>query len=385
MEEVFLPPIRGGRKVRKFGLLIGACGMLLSAHLATAQVPRGVFSLSGAGAACRTVVLDNPNVDGVSIRQDWQDLEPTEGVYNWTFLDAEVARIAASGKKILLRINTQAHKPAWVNSAVVAAGGDFFTFDNDGVQTTIPVFWDPTFLAKKKAMITALGARFTSNPAIVMVWSSFANANSEDWSVPHTSHDIADWFALGYTSEKMIDAGRQIIDTTMQAFPNQYITLAVGGSGHAGATGNLDPDESYVARNVVLAAEATWPGRLIVQKNNVAAFIPQAPGADTLYQLLWDSRPNVGGQMLDDCFGETTFRNNGGVTADAATILRNSISRGFGYGMNFIEIYQDDVLNLPSEIVFAHNLLLGYAPPNEAALPLNAPTAPGGVQAQEEP
>jgi hypothetical protein len=26
------------------------------------------------------------------------------------------------------------------------------------VNTTIPVFWDPTFLAKKKAMITALGA-----------------------------------------------------------------------------------------------------------------------------------------------------------------------------------------------------------------------------------
>ena len=83
---------------------------------------------------------------------------------------------------------------------------------------------------------------------------------------------LANWFAAGYTSEKMLDAGKQIIDATMAAFPNQQLTLAVAGNGHAGATGNLDPDTDYVARNAVLAARATWPGRLIVQKNNLATF-----------------------------------------------------------------------------------------------------------------
>jgi hypothetical protein len=48
---------------------------------------------------------------------------------------------------------------------------------------------------------------------------------------PHTPPDIARWLALGYTSEKMLDAGRTIIDATMAAFPNQYVTLAVGGTG----------------------------------------------------------------------------------------------------------------------------------------------------------
>ncbi len=352
---------------------------LLSLPLtAPAEVPRGVFCLLPAGKKCADAVLANPSVDGVGIRQDWKDLEPAEGVYNWDFLDSEVARATAAGKMVLLRINTQFAKPEWVTNAVAQAGGAFFTFDKDGVPTTIPVFWDPTFLAKKKAMIAALGAHFTNNPAIKIVWTSFANANSEDWSVPHTDTDIAAWQAVGYTSEKLLDAGRQVIEASMNAFPNQYVTLAVAGNG------KLDPDVNYVARNAVLAARAAWPGRLIVQKNSLGTFNPPAPGTGTVYQLLWDSRPDIGGQMLDACFNDTTYRNNAGVADDFAAILHESVNLGASYGMNYIEIYQLDVLNLPLEITYAHNVLLGLEPPTSTPPPLAAPpTAPTGLRVQE--
>ena len=120
-----------------------------------------------------------------------------------------MAKAAAAGKKVMLRIGTQSGKPAWVTTAIENAGGLFFTFDDDGVSTTIPVFWDPTFLAKKKAMITAVGAHFTNNPTVKIVAASFANATSEDWNVPHTTQDIVNWFAAGYTTDKLFDAGRQ--------------------------------------------------------------------------------------------------------------------------------------------------------------------------------
>ena len=334
---------------------------------------RGVFSLSPSGNIAREPVLANPNVDGISIRQEWKDLEPAEGAYDWTFLDSEVGRVAAAGKQVLLRINTQANKPAWVTSAVTDAGGLFVTFESDGIQTTIPVFWDPTFLAKKKAMIAALGAHFASNAAIKIVSASFANASSEDWSVPHTPPDVANWLAVGYTSEKMLDAGKQIIDATMAAFPSQQVTMAVAGNGHAGDTGNLDPDADYVARNAVLAARATWPGRLIVQKNNLATFNPPAPGTDTVFQLLWDSRPDIAGQMLWNCFNDTSYRMNNGVADSPATILHKSVDAGAAYEMNYIEIYQTDVLNLPDEIAYAHNLLLGL---------LTVPKAPSGLKTE---
>src|SRR6185436_6796114 len=116
---------------------------------------------------------------------------------------------------VLLRIATQSGKPAWVTTAIQNAGGTFFTFENDGVSLTIPVFWDPTYLAKKKAMIAALGAHFTNNSAVKIVVASFANAVTEDWNVPHTAIDVQNWFAVGYTTEKLLDAGQQIIDATM--------------------------------------------------------------------------------------------------------------------------------------------------------------------------
>jgi hypothetical protein len=335
-------------------LALAQCAGSLSIATSVAGVPHGVFSLSSAGKAANAAVLANPSVTGVSIRYGWADLEPTEGVFNWAFLDSEVARATAGGKQVSLRILTQSDKPAWVTTAVSNAGGNFFTFMDDSVQTTIPVFWDPTYLAKKKAMIAALGVHFTSNPTVTIVTASFANANSEDWSVPHTAPDIANWFAVGYSTSKMLDAGKQIIDAAMTAFPNQYVALAIGGDGHVGATGNLDPTATYVAANAIATANVSWPGRLIAQINSLSTFNPVAPGeVDSAWNLLWNSQPNVAGQMVYQCVNDPTYRVNGGVPIDPAAALTLSVNKGASYGMNYIEIYQTDVINLPTVITYA--------------------------------
>ncbi len=270
-------------------------------------------------------------MDGITIRQDWSALQPTEGTFNWTYLDSAVAASASAGKEVLLRINTQANKPAWVTTAVQNAGGSFFTFTNNGVQTTIPVFWDPTFLAKKTAMIAALGAHFTNNPTVKIVSASFANATNEDWYVPDTRSYVTQWLALGYTSQKMIDAGATIINATMAAFPNQYVSLAVNGDLHWGLGYDLDPTGDYVARNAVLNARALWPGRLIVQKNDLSTFIPVAPGTGTYYQMISDFQPDVAGQMFYWCFGDTTYRVNNGVPIDPGLALTQSVDKGVSY------------------------------------------------------
>jgi hypothetical protein len=343
------------------GALLLAEVFAASAH---AQIPRGVFSLAGAGSIANENVLANPDVVGVVIRQDWADLEATEGQFNFSFLDSEVARATAAGKQVILRISTQAHKPDWVTSAVQDAGGTFFTFDDNGVETAIPVFWDPTFLAKKKAMIVALGAHFATSPAVRIVWASFANATSEDWNVPHTDADVLNWFAAGYTTEKLLDAGKQIIDTTMAAFPNQYVSLAIAGNGHAGATGNLDPTATYAAENAIATARASWPGRLIAQINSLSTFNPPAPGPDgSVWKLLWDSQPDIAVQMLDNCYDDPTFRVNGGVPGDPVDILTTCVDAAISYVINYIEIYQTDVIHLTGVVTYARNLIAPPTPP----------------------
>ncbi|HEY2713530.1 MAG TPA: beta-galactosidase [Chthoniobacterales bacterium] len=324
------------------------------------QIPRGIFSLAASGQVASDNALANPDVVGMSIRQDWAQLEPSEGNFDWSYLDSEVARAAAAGKVVLLRIRTQGGKPAWVTTAIQNAAGTFFSFDDDGVPTTIPVFWDPTYLAKKKAMIAALGAHFTANSTVRLVAASFANAVSEDWNVPHTEEDVQNWLAAGYTTDKLLDAGKQVIDATMGAFPNQYVTLAIAGNGHfpGGSETNLDPTATYAAATAIATARASWPGRLIVQINSVSNSNPAAPGStDSAWNTLWNSRPDVAGQMLDVCYGDETYRVNGGVSGDPATTLASCLIRSVTYGLNYLEVYQKDILNLPTTITYGSQLL----------------------------
>jgi hypothetical protein len=301
-------------RLARMSFLLGAllCAFVMMTEKAFSEVPRGVFCLlpAGGGAGPDPFVYSDVDVDGISVRQSWGDLEPVEGGYDWRYLDNVTARAVAAGKAVLLRINNGGgdialggNCPTWVMDAVAAEplppSQKFYTFNDNGRSVTIAVFWDPVWLAKKTAMITALGARYSSNPALKIVAASFANAQTEDWDVPHTPPEVTAWFAAGYTSAKMLDAGRQIIDAAMAAFPNQYVTLSVGTNGHAGHGPNLDPDANYVARNAVLNALASWPGRLIVQKNSLATYIPAAPGTGTGWELLWNSRPDVAGQRRE--------------------------------------------------------------------------------------
>jgi hypothetical protein len=329
------------------------------------QVSRGVFCLqpTGEGTGRDPLVYSDPDVDGVSVRQSWGELEPAEEVFDWSYLDEVTAMAAAAGKAVLLRIGTGGGDialggscPTWVMDAVAAEplpdSQKFYTFNDGERSVTIAVFWDPVWLEKKTAMIAAVGARYSNNPAVKIVGVSFANANSEDWAVPHTAAETDAWLAAGYTSEKMIAAGMQIIDATMEAFRNQHATLAVAGNGP-----RLDPDPDYVAANAVLNAHASWPGRLIVQKNSLATHIAAAPGTGTRWELLWNSRPNVAGQMIYWCYGDPTYRVNDGIPIDPSVALANSVDKGVAYGMNYIEIYRTDVVNLPAATHYAHTRL----------------------------
>jgi Beta-galactosidase len=331
-------------------------------HLVSAQVPRGVFALlpAGGGLGKRSTVFSNPSVDGISVRQHWCDLQPSERVFDFSYLDAVIAKAAANGKKVLLRIGTSGgscstggNTPDWVFDAIKAeplpTSQKFFTWDDRGAPRTIAVFWDPVYLAKKKAMITALGAHFANNPTVRIVTASFANARSEDWAVPDSSACIATWLADGYTTAKMLDAGKQIIDTTMTAFPNQYVAIAVGST-----SPQLDPDNSYVARNAVLAANTTWPGRLIVQRESLSMLTPSAPGTGSMWELVWNNLPNSAAQELDPCYGDPTYRDNGGVPIDPSKELVQIVNKGLGYHLKYIEIYRDDIVNLPAATQYAN-------------------------------
>jgi len=329
------------------------CSTLAIPGTAFSQSPRGVYSIPGNGKKIQDPVLTNPNVDGISLRQNWADIEKTEGIYDWSYFDGQIIRVAAAGKKVLLRVMTMGGRPAWVSSAVKAAGGKFFKWNDNGVNASIPLFWDPTFLAKKKDLIAAMGAHYKNNPTVAIVVTSFANAVTEDWNVPHTPDLVTQWERLGYTTANMLSAGQQLIDATMVAFPNKWVTLAVGGNGTA-----LDGDEQEVPRGAVDTARAKWPGRLIVQKNDLSTCIPVAPGTDSLYSMIWDYQPDVAGQMITAAYNDSTYKISCGVPLDIGIALMTTVDLAVAYGEKRVEIYEGDVVRYPVAIAYAHTALL---------------------------
>src|SRR6266481_588660 len=209
-------------------------GFISVAEATVPPIPKGIISLPPPGTNFPDQILNDSRVVGLDVVDQWPDVEPTEGVFDWSSLDSEVAQAVAHGKKIIFAVASGGLKvPDWL----LANYPDIQTFSfidtnpyspTYGQPLTIPVFWDPIFLAKTKALIQAAGARYAANPSIAVVGCSFANALSIDWNIPNSPEDIANWLAAGYTSELMVNAGETIIDATMAAFPNQNVAFRIG-------------------------------------------------------------------------------------------------------------------------------------------------------------
>jgi fibronectin type 3 domain-containing protein len=360
---------------KKFNVQKSLCLMMIGCmpvvEAAVPPIPRGIFSMPAAEAnGFPDQILNDPRIVGLDLGGSWADLEPTEGVYDWSSVDSELAKAEAHGKKVLLRnVSGGINVPDWL---LADPNVQTFTFIDTnpyhqtyGEELTIPVFWDPIFLAKKIAFIQAAGAHFSAHSNIEVVACSFANATTGDWAIPDEPEDIAHWRAAGYTTELMVNAGKMIIDATMDAFPNQNVTLSIG----RGAA-DLDPTQDYLSETIVDYATRTY-GRFITQKNSLCATTAD-PAIDLSslwnWQVLFDQCPNVATQMLWKVSGDDTYRMNNGIPGDQQDILLNAMIIGSHYGTQYQEIYEADLEDpAMSSVIDVANILLTLPPPPPAA------------------
>ena len=340
-------------------------------------IPRGVFNLPPAFTPVPDDVLSNRLVAGITVRGQWPRVERLEGVYDWSYFDHELNRAAAAHKSAILRVPAGGRNtPDWV----YAAGVQIFSFIDgnayDGgyaTTVTIPVFWDPVLLQKKKQLIAVMGQRFGRHPAVALVAANCAAALTDDWNVPHTPNDVRNWLAAGYSSEKMIEACTDTIDAMMAAFPRSLVLMAVGQTSNA-----LDPDPDYVAREVIDYARTTYPGRFIVQKNSLSAVTrdPTLTADVGSWQTVVDGRPHVAAQMRWPVTNDATCLMNGlARPCDLATTLLQAVTIGVNYDTQYQEIYQEDIRNpaLADVIRYAADVLSApTVPPGLTAVPASA-------------
>jgi hypothetical protein len=136
--------------------------------LATVKsLPWGIYCLPGRVSTSKRPqkpadwqAWENPHLLGVVARESWEQLEPSDGKFNFgAFLD-QVATLAVNKKKFLqISVSSGADAlnqfwPSWLRSA----GVQFITFPSSGL--TVPAPWDPIFQAKWRGLIDALGSRY---------------------------------------------------------------------------------------------------------------------------------------------------------------------------------------------------------------------------------
>jgi hypothetical protein len=329
-------------KARGIAIVLIAC---TCAYASTpSRIPHGIFSLQKADTPAPTAILSSPLITGISLRTKWTTVENSENTYDWSFIDGEVTKATLAGKSILLRaISGGVNVPDWV----YPKGAQKFSYidmnsnhPTYGQAMTMAVPWDPVFLQEKIRFIQAAGVKYSNNSNIKVVGEAAANSSTDDWHIPHTSADIQNWNAIGYTSQKLINVCELIIDTTMAAFPKQAMSMAFW------ENGKLDNPSDLVSRSVMAYARGKYGSRFIIEINNLS---DQSPDPQTIGAITWqdmkNSGPPVAAQMLWFVTNDQTYRMAGGTVCDPSTALKKAMDIGLMYGTKFQEVYSIDVQN----------------------------------------
>src|SRR3989344_3490971 len=74
----------------------------------------GIADLHPVGRAANSEILSRPEIDWLVARVRWSKLEPTEGNYDFSYLENELELARALGKKTVLRIIAGRGSPDWI-------------------------------------------------------------------------------------------------------------------------------------------------------------------------------------------------------------------------------------------------------------------------------
>lgn len=255
----------GKHVIRALSLLnIGIFLSLLAPVPSRAQlVPqtRGVFAVvpPSSSSTINSAILTDPDLKGIFAMDAWSDIEGQEGVYDWTFFDSVLSQATANNKQVILGVGAGYQTPSWVYTDGAASFNFLWDLNSTqpatcSVQTT-PIPWDPVFLAKWQAFVLAMGAHYSSNPAVISVMLYGVNFHSIETSLPGTNGQAisgggqsctgynypALWQAAGYTRTRLENTLFTLQGYYVNAFPRTQLLagLTPGGFPPIDENGNL--------------------------------------------------------------------------------------------------------------------------------------------------
>jgi hypothetical protein len=134
-------------------------------------------------------LLADPAISGLTLQVHWDTLNPNAppaaDAYAWNFLDDAFTQAAGAKKGIQLIVDPGFQSPQWVLNQIPSCDGLFqspvqtppstcgtaifkgYTEPTDG--NVLPLPWNPFYKSSWQTFLTALAARYGSNPAFVSI------------------------------------------------------------------------------------------------------------------------------------------------------------------------------------------------------------------------
>jgi hypothetical protein len=172
-------------------------------HIVTLPISNAMFHTPGQGWVLygdpknQTPLTLSYAVAGYD-RYNWSDIEPKEGLYNWSLIDKDMNAWKAVGKLFafgVMNANSSTPSNPYVTPKWVFNDGAHFikssTYDTilglNGIQY-VPVWNDPIFLRKVQDFAYALAHRYDGNPNIAYIDDrSYGNWGVQDVNgLPHS-------------------------------------------------------------------------------------------------------------------------------------------------------------------------------------------------------
>ena len=281
-------------------------------------------------------ILSLPFVAGVSIRTTWESVEPLEGEFDWSYIDSQLARAEAAGKRAILRVMAGIYAPQWVYDA--GAESTVLRGHNQnnklfGREFRIPVPWDAVVLDRWKRFIAALGERYNGHQAIYAVAMAGPTGLTSEMILPQ---DEEVWTAAGYSDARLIAAWTTTIDAYARAFPDTPLSLAVSAIPIPRHPGTTRPAQEVVAYGL-----AHYGSQFYVQGNWLADTFPpldESGPYNELYQLLSraSSRTTVGFQigghkLSGQSYDPESDQDSSTLTTDLGRALERALMAGASY------------------------------------------------------
>jgi hypothetical protein len=337
--------------------------------LSLATQPRGITAVNNFEPSTRVGSLfdgslfddrtfTNPNVAGLTFRTSWADIEPTKGNFVWAKLDTVFDNPEKNSKWVELVLIPGFGTPAWALQGVRTATFSVIYGPGKGDQLLLPLPWDQTYLNRWFAFLKAVSVRYQNRPSFIKIAADGPTSATGEMTLPDAPADLCTWVKVGYTSDRLVGAWTQVFANYAQIFPRQYFSLALypplplvstTRCENGNPIGTVHRESQRVRAVIVGLGADNYPKHFILQANGLTG-APEDPTIGA-YEFVksYSGKVVIGFQLATSAMVNPLYMGD----PDGATALQKSLQRGVDAHVQFLEVYEQDVLTPGAQNVLA--------------------------------